>query len=251
MKFKVLFTVLLLLGVVCIFAANEFPKPTGWVNDYAGVMSEQTKGELTNWFTELKEKTDVEFAIAVFPNIGGKDYSNYATDLFREWGVGNKKDEGILLLVAIEERKIKFEVGYGSEEYLTDSYTAKAFRTMTALLPKGGENYDEAIKQASIMVLARISQFKGVQLTGFPGYVSQSNDYNNQKKTSSIFVLIVFIFLVIVTRGRILYWLLLFSVMGGGRSGRGGSGGFGGGGFGGFGGFGGGRSGGGGAGGGF
>jgi uncharacterized protein len=214
-------------------------------------MSEQTKGELTNWFTELKEKTDVEFAIAVFPNIGGKDYSNYATDLFREWGVGNKKDEGILLLVAIEERKIKFEVGYGSEEYLTDSYTAKAFRTMTALLPKGGENYDEAIKQASIMVLARISQFKGVQLTGFPGYVSQSNDYNNQKKTSSIFVLIVFIFLVIVTRGRILYWLLLFSVMGGGRSGRGGSGGFGGGGFGGFGGFGGGRSGGGGAGGGF
>lgn len=251
MKFKATILVILVLFTASIYATNEFPKPIGWVNDYANVLSEQTKNDLTQWFTELKEKTDVEVAVAVFPNIGGKDYSNYATDLFREWGVGNKKDEGMLLLVAIEERKIKFEVGYGSEEYLTDSYTAEAYRAMTALLPKGNENFDEAVRMASLMVLTRISKFKNIQLTGFPGYQTQKQNYNNQHKKSSIFLIIVFIFLIIVTRGRILYWLMLFSIMGGGRSGGGSSGGFGGGGFGGFGGFGGGRSGGGGAGGGF
>lgn len=233
---------------------KDFPKPIGWVNDFAGVLSEENKQELTLWLTELKEKTDVEMAIAIFSDIGGKDYSNFATDLFRAWGVGNKKDEGVLLLVAIQERKIKFEVGYGSEEYLTDLYTAEAYRTMTSFLNKGNENYNEAVKQATLLLLNRISQVKGVQITGMPSFVQQQQTTNPQNKAASLVVIAIFIFLVIITRGRILYWILLFSMLGGGRRGGDGfgSGGFGsGGGFGGFGGFGGGSSGGGGAGGGF
>ncbi|MBM4399605.1 MAG: TPM domain-containing protein [Candidatus Cloacimonetes bacterium] len=256
MKYRAIPVLVLLIALFGLWAQADFPKPAGWVNDFAGVLSEQNKSELTAWITELKEKTDVEMAIAIFPDIGGKDYSNYATDLFRAWGVGNKKDEGILLLIAIQERKIKFEVGYASEEYLTDSYTADAYRLMISSLTKGSENYDEAVRQASLMILARIAEFKNVQLTGFPQYARQVHSSSAKQSKASIIMILLFIFLIIITRGRILYWLMLFSILGGGRPGGRGSGGFGGGsfgggGFGGFGGFGGGRSGGGGAGGGF
>jgi uncharacterized protein len=258
MKYKVILCLILLSLSLGLFAQKEFPKPTGWVNDYAGVLSEENKQELTNWLTELKQKTDFEMAIAIFSDIGGQDYENFATDLFRKWGVGNKKQEGVLLLVAIQERKIKFEVGYGSEEYLTDAYTAEAYRTMTTFLTKGSENYDEAVKQATLLILNRVSQVKGVQITGMPNFVRQNQPSRAQNKAGGLVLLGIFIFLVIITKGRIFYWLMLFSILGGGdRRGGGGfgggsSGGFGGGGgFGGFGGFGGGSSGGGGAGGGF
>lgn len=256
MKYKyLLLCIICLITYLTLAGVNEFPTPVGWVNDFAGVLSEANKSELTNWFTELKEKTDVEMAIAVFSDLGGKEYENYATDLFRAWGVGNKKDEGVLLLIAIQERKIKFEVGYGSEGYLTDFYTNKALDLMRSFLPKGRENYDESIRQATLMLLNKIAQEKGVTLTGVPSFNTKLQE--SQGSPASIVMVLLFIFLVIVTRGRILYWLLLFSSMGGGGSGRGGGfGGFGGrggsgGGFGGFGGFGGGHSGGGGAGGGF
>jgi len=245
---------ILLLSIFTLSAQEKFPQPTGWVNDFAGVLSEANRSELTAWLTELKEKTDVEMAIAIFGDIGGRDYQNFATDLYRAWGVGNKKDEGVLLLIAVQERKIKFEVGYASEGYLTDYYTNDILEIMRKLLPKGSENFDEAVKQAALMILNKTAQEKGVQLTGVPAY-QQRADSDSGSNKSAIIPIIIFIILMIVTRGRILYWLLLFSAFGGGR-GSGGFGGFGGsggsgGGFGGFGGFGGGRSGGGGAGGGF
>jgi uncharacterized protein len=256
MKFRIILCLLLSLLSLELWSQAEFPQPQGWVNDYAGVLSEQTKAELTNWFTEVKEKTDVEMAVAIFSDLGGKEYENYATDLYRAWKVGNSKDEGVLILVAIQERKIKFEVGYGSEGYLTDLYTNNALDVMRSFLRKGSENYDEAVKQAALMLLNKTALEKGVTLTGVPSYNSEGQEKSGQSRGSLIMVLF-FIFLIIITRGRILYWLLLFSALGGGGSGRGGGfGGWGGSGrsgrgFGGFGGFGGGRSGGGGAGGGF
>ncbi len=133
MKYRYILPIIL-FALFSLLPAQEFPAPQGWVNDFARVLSAETVNELTEWFTELKEKTDVEFAVAIFPNLGEKDYNDFATDLFREWGVGSKRDEGILLLVSVQERKIKFEVGYASEAYLTDLYTAQAYRTMTTFL---------------------------------------------------------------------------------------------------------------------
>jgi uncharacterized protein len=252
MKFKLsLFLLFCLLAGVVTAATAEFPTPAGWVNDFAGVLSDANKTELTNWLTELKEKTDVEMAIAIFTDLGGKDYQNYATDLFRAWGVGNKQDEGVLLLVAVQERKIKIEVGYASEGYLTDAYTNQVYQAMVSFLKKGSENYDEAVRQATLMLLNKIAVEKGVQLTGVPAYNTQAR--SSGSPTATLIMAAFFIFLIIVTRGRILLWLLLFGSSGSGGSGGSGWGGSGGsgGGFGGFGGFGGGHSGGGGAGGGF
>lgn len=255
MKFRLLVVLCLLLISAGIGAKAKFPAAQGWVNDFGGVLSPETKAELTAWLTELKEKTGVEMAIAIFPDLGGADYQNFATDLYREWGVGTQKDEGVLLLIALAERKIKFEVGYGSEEYLTDIYTNTAYQEMLNSFAASKDDYNKAVKIATLVILNRIAQTKNVTITGMPSYVMQNQSSRNRGSGKGSFVVVViFIILMIVTRGRILYWLLLFSFLGGGGRGNG-SGGFGGGGsgggFGGFGGFGGGSSGGGGAGGGY
>lgn len=250
MKYKGLF---FLLFVVCIsgLMASDFPKPTGWVNDFAGKLSSTVVDDLTGKITELKEKTNVEIAVAILPDISGKDYQETAVKLYRDWGVGNKNNEGVLLMVAVEERKIKIEVGYGSEGYVTDLISNQIYQQVASQLAVG--NYDAGISKGVDLLLSVIATEKNVTLSGVSRYVAENRvQGSRQQKTASIIGILFFIFLVIVTRGRILVWLLLFSNFGGGgRRGGGGFGGLGGGGFGGFGGFGGGSSGGGGAGGGF
>ncbi len=248
MKYKIIF---LLLFVSCFLylSAADFPKPTGWVNDFSGKLSTQLIDDLTSKITELKEKTNVEIAVAILPDIGGRDYNEAAVKLFREWGVGNKDNEGVLILVAVQERKIKIEVGYGSEGYVTDLISNQVYQLVAQSLSTGA--YDTGISNGVNALLSVIATEKGVSLEGVSAYnANQGKDRTRNSKYGSILLLIIFIFLMIITRGRILIWLLLFSNFGGGGR-RGGGFGDGSGGFGGFGGFGGGSSGGGGAGGGF
>lgn len=252
LRHKLFIFIGLMLILSSLLMAVDYPKPTAFINDYANILTPETITKLDDWAIELKQKTDVELAVAIMPDIAGADENSYAVNLWQAWKIGNSKDEGVLILVAIAERKIKIEVGYGSEAYLTDAFSGVVYRAMRDLLPKGSEQWDQALIQGSLMLLDRIAKEKGVQLTGFP----TSNQQNNNTKNSPLPIIvmaIIFIFLVIVTKGRIIEVLLWAIILGGGRGGGGGSwgGGSSGGGFGGFGGFGGGRSGGGGAGGGF
>jgi uncharacterized protein len=146
---------------------NAFPIPTGWVNDYAGLLSESTIADLTKLITELKKTTDVEMAIATFPNLGGRDYREFTTALYNSWGVGNKKNEGILIMIAVQERKIKFEVGSGAEKYLNE-YTEEVYQNFKKDMTKNKDNYNVAVINATKMILAKIAQEKGVTIKGIP-----------------------------------------------------------------------------------
>ncbi|MFW5627841.1 MAG: TPM domain-containing protein [Candidatus Cloacimonadaceae bacterium] len=268
MKSKKLFILSLLLFVSLLFAQPiELPEAHGFVNDFAGILSKETHDMINDWAIELREKSDVEFAIATFENIGGENEVDFGVRLFEHWGIGSQRDEGVLVLLAKEERRIRIEVGYGSEGYITDAFSYRVYNTMRSFLSqKGAEDWDAAFMQGSLMILEQIAKEKEITLTGMSDYAKglRGKETNNgMGLVATIFI--IFVFLIIVTRGGILRFLFYSSVFGG--SGRGGppysGGGFGGGGrsggfgsgssggFGGFGGFGGGRSGGGGAGGGF
>lgn len=251
-KGKWLFLLLAFSLFIILLPAATFPPATSFVNDFANLLDSSTRNQLNNWAIELKEKTDVELAIAILPDIGGMDENTAAVQLFKEWKIGNNRDEGILILLALKERRIKIETGYGAEAYMTDAFSGDVFRTMRESLAQGSENWDEAFTQATLMILNRVAKEKGVQLTGVPEF--KGNISTERSPIPIIVVIVIFIFLVIVTKGRIievLFWLLIFSSRGGGGGSWGGGNSSGSGGFGGFGGFGGGRSGGGGAGGGF
>src|SRR3990167_8925883 len=94
----------LFLSCNFLFAEN-IPQPTGWVNDFAGVISGEYKDKLTALIQELEEKTSAEIAVVTVESISPYDEKEYARLLFDNWNPGKKgKDNGVLVLLALKER---------------------------------------------------------------------------------------------------------------------------------------------------
>lgn len=128
--------------------AYESPgKPTGYVNDFAGVLSSDTKATLEASLDEFEKSTSNQISVVIIPNMkdknGNEDYiENFAEKLFKEWGIGTAgRDNGVLLLVAMEERTVRIEVGYGLEGALTD---LKSGRIVDGLIVPKFKNEDYA-----------------------------------------------------------------------------------------------------------
>jgi uncharacterized protein len=265
--------VLAALGGNCCLAEDiKTIHPQGYVTDLARVIDAETKGRLEALCTEVEQKTGAQMAIVTVHSLEGETAAQYANELFKQLGVGGKKDDrGVLLLVAPDERKYWTEVGYGLEPVINDARAGDAGRAMVPLLRQ--RNFSSGIETAAWVLAKFIADDRGVTLSGRPPARGQAR--NNGALGLIPFVILVgfIILLSILSRfsgrgggrfggGSGTGWLLLSllasqagrgSSRGGGWSG-GGFGGFGGGsggwsGGGGFGGFGGGSSGGGGAGG--
>jgi uncharacterized protein len=103
------------------FAAN-FPPLSGRIVDAANVIPAGTKAALEPKLAALEEKSGIQLVVATVPSLGGDEIEPYANALFRKWGLGEKdKNNGVLLLVAPNEHKVRIEVGYGLEGTLTDA----------------------------------------------------------------------------------------------------------------------------------
>ncbi|MCX6702561.1 MAG: TPM domain-containing protein [Candidatus Wolfebacteria bacterium] len=111
--------------VEAAFAYTSPGSPKGFVNDFAGIFNDSQKSGLETKLSDFQKSTGNEIAVAIVKNLGGDTVENYAVELFKEWGIGQKgKDNGVLLLVATEDRKIRIEVGYGLEGSLTDAQSS-------------------------------------------------------------------------------------------------------------------------------
>ncbi|MFA5954464.1 MAG: TPM domain-containing protein [Patescibacteria group bacterium] len=96
--------------------------PTGFVNDFASVLSADQKQSLELKLSNNNKTSGNEISVVTIQSLKGDTVENYAVELFKEWGIGKKgKDNGVLLLAAIEDRKVRIEVGYGLEGSLTDA----------------------------------------------------------------------------------------------------------------------------------
>jgi uncharacterized protein len=228
-------------------AAPDFPKPQGAVNDFAGVIDGESRGRIEALSSELQQKTGVALVVAAVDSMGGLTVEEYATRLYAAWGVGGKElDEGALVLLAVKERKVRIETGYGLEGLFPDGKVGRILDN--DVLPEFREGrYGEGFYAAVRTMAEDVAAEKGVTLDGSTGQRRTGKDGGSECGGTLMFLL--FILLMILTRGKILGWILLGSMFGGGRGGGwSGGGGFGGGfGGGGFGGFGGGSSGGGGS----
>ena len=251
---------LLVLGA-CLACAEDTKSihPSGYVTDLAGVIAAETKTRLESMCNELELKTGAQMAIVTVSSLGDENVENYSVDLFRQLGIGKKKDNrGVLLLVAPHERKYRIEVGYGLEPVINDARAGDAGRAMVPYLRQG--DYSKATEVAAWQLAKYIADEAGVTLSGQPPVArNQSEGRNSRFPVFWVVLGLIVLFRIIggLSSGRRggsggsgLLWFLLgmLSSGSGGRSGSswGGGGGFGGGG-GGFGGFGGGSSGGGGA----
>lgn len=223
-----------------------FPKPAGAINDFAGIIPETYKAAMENTAREVLEKTGTALVVAVLPTIGDDDVNDYANRLYQAWGIGKKgEDKGVLLLLAVKERRVRIETGYGVEGILPDGLTGEILDTYAVPSFRAGD-YGKGLYETLLALAAVVAKDAGATLDGAGGSRPPPQQARPQKKTSIFQYLLLgvaVLFLLGTRQGRaMLPWILLLLMQGGGGR-RGGGGGFGGG----FGGFGGGMSGGGGS----
>jgi uncharacterized protein len=250
-------TILFALTLASSLAALDVDKlkPQGYVSDFAHVLDASSRVQLETYAGRVEQATGVQMAIVTIDTLDGLPVEDVANSLYRKWGIGKKgKNEGILLLVAIKDRRDRLEVGYGLEPILPDGFDGSVLRQARPLLRQGA--YGPALFAAAEEMGSRIAQAKGVQLN----FSLRPRMRRPQPRSSipwPVVVVGILLLLFLMRRGGggggFLGGLILGNLLGRGGGGGWSGGGFGGydsgggGGGGGFGGFGGGDSGGGGA----
>jgi uncharacterized protein len=256
---SVLAAVVLLLTSLAALSAqtSDLPELTEPVNDFAHVIDASNRAEIDRMIRTLKTATGDVVVVATVPTIAPYgDVREYIEKLFENYGrgIGDKgKDNGLLILFALRERRVQVEVGYTLEQWITDGFSGETSREYMVPSFRDGR-YGDGLRIGTERIIGRIAQGRNVTLDGVRAPAGESSDWNG-------FPIILLIFIVLLLLSRIgggprrglrswggggwSGWSSGVGPFGGGWSGGGGGGGgFGGG----FGGFGGGRSGGGGGG---
>lgn len=217
------------------YTEAPLPQPEGfykYVNDNANVIDAGTKERLATILNRLKERADIEFAVVTVPTTSNEDIFEYSLALARGWGIGSKEGEknGLLLVVAVNDRKWRVQVSRHLEGDMTDGLAGEIARQR--LVPQFKQNnYSQGISDFVQAAIATLAEKRGFQLEG----IDQSYAYRAPVRRTSptraregstigfgaccLIIVVVIILLSLASKGR------------GGRGGRGGWGGGGGGGW--------------------
>jgi|SRR5579871_1500259 len=157
-------SVLAALGAAAAGAVDwKALKPQGYVSDFAGVIDAGSRQQLENYCGIVERSTGAQIALVTIPSLQGEPIEDVANTIFRAWGVGQKgKDEGIMLLVSIGDRRSRLEVGYGLEPILPDGLDGSILREMRPALRQ--QQYGEAMLAAASTIGNTIAAAKHVAL---------------------------------------------------------------------------------------
>jgi uncharacterized protein len=213
------------LGVIFLlnftFAYEHIDKPNTYFNDYANVLDASQATQLEQNLAEIGQENKIQLVVVLIKSLGGDSIENYANLLFNDWKIGDKnQNNGVLLLVSMEERKTRFEVGYGAEGFLTDIGTK--YIQDDYLVPKFKQgDYFGGISDA-------INQVKTISDSENPdGYVNDKKSENDLSPLQ-LFLVIFFIIFFLGVFGFIIYSFIKNHGNGGGGNGWGNGGSYGG-----------------------
>lgn len=240
------FIICLLLILQTFFAAYAGaapaipPRPAAgsgiYVQDNAGVISEEDKQQMLSLGAELDNKTTAQLAVLTINTLDGEPIEDYALEVLRQWGIGSKEqNNGALIVVAVKDRRSRIEVGYGLEGSLPDGLTGRIQDQYMIPYFKDG-NYSMGILQGYKAAAAKIAQGYNAELSGatYQAAGTQPQKSTNSNLEDLLFTLAVIGFLLVdnlLLGGfftRILLLLIFRGRGGGGRGFGGGSGGGGG-----------------------
>ncbi len=255
MNKKISITILFLLFFALVLPFNLFsisvPKLDGPVVDKAGVISSGDEAVIEEMLLKLQNTTGAQVAILTVPDLGRESIEQYSLEVADEWKLGQAgKDDGAVIVLALREKKVRIEVGYGLEGDLTDAKSGYIIREIMLPQFKNG-NYAQGLYDGASAVSGVIMQTADISAEDI---AAANATANNQRQASSRrgipLNFIIFILIIIISslgrmgrygrrRGSVLPWFFLGSMMGSSRrssnhdsfGGGFGGGGFGGGGF--------------------
>ncbi len=220
-------------------AETEFPKLKGLVNDFGELLSDREEADLNRMLLDYEDSTSNQFTIVTVPTLDGYDVSDYAWEVAERNGIGkDEKNNGLLILVARDERRVSIQVGYGLEPVITDGRAKRVIEKDLVPNFRNGKYYEGLRQGVETLMKMAAGEF-----------TADEEENVSPKIPAWLIILGILLFLRFISRGgggssiggkgtrRFRAWpWLIPPMMGGGGFGGSGGGSFGGGGFGGFGG---------------
>ena len=178
--------VVLLLVPTALYSAIPTARPTGYVSDFAGVLSSEQKTSLENKLSLFNASTTNEIAVVTVKSLDGDYIERYAVELFSAWGIGTKKNNnGVLLLVAVDDHKMRIEVGYGLEGALTDAISSQIIRNDLTPAFKQNDFYGGINLAVDNIIKVTQGEYVGVETA------SQSVSFNSEQALTFLMFLLV------------------------------------------------------------
>lgn len=188
--------ILILLFIIFTPQVQAIVKPTNnfYINDYANILTTETEEYILNKSSMLNKADGTQIVVVTVKNLEGMTLENYANKLFRNFGIGDaKKNNGLLLLLALEERKFRVEVGYGLESILPDGKTGR-FQDEYIIPYLKDNKWDEGIKNGYDAFYKEIVTLNNLTIE----YAEPINLENNTKDTyPDNFITLVYISIMI------------------------------------------------------
>lgn len=231
----VVFTIWMCLASLSVFALDvPNPPKNGYVLDQTQTLSKEEIHSMNRMGLELQKKTKAQIAVLIVPTLDGEDITDYANRVFRSWGVGQKDaSNGILFLVALKDKQMRIEVGYGLEGAINDAKAGQILDDYAIPQFKEGHIGKGVVSTYAVLVGETAKEFS-VSIDGSKAYEKQNTIELSPLQILLIGIGILLLIIVDMTffGGAIiqsLLWILASGRGGSGRSGGGGFGGFGGG----------------------
>ena len=203
--------VLLILSLSVSAFAAKYPTSTQkfFVNDFADCISDADEQKMQSMAEELYEKSGAQVVCVTVNSLDGKDVRDYALGLGREWGIGSKNDNnGVLLLLAVDDRQVDIEVGYGLEGTMTDGKTGRILETYA--MPYLRDNdFSTGLYKAFSALIGETANEYGVEIDGSrtaPDGTDEDYDTDDVFKglyyIFDIIILIVLVVAIVLRRKR-------------------------------------------------
>lgn len=230
-----IFIASLLISLFCINAYGlsipEPPKEDIYVQDYAAMLSNEVKEDMLKMSSALKDITSAELVVVTVPSIDGRSIEEYALNLFRQWGIGDRDARnGVLLLVAEEEREARIEVGYGLEGAINDGKAGAILDEMITYFQI--DDYSQGVATAYSLLLNEVAVeynvdvdqiFEGAQAVT-PAALQEPTSFIDIIKILGFLLLIFITFMFALSKltGKNLFRLLVLLLWNSGRRNYGG-----------------------------
>ncbi len=186
----------------------DFPEYRGYANDFAHILNADTINAIDSICSQVEDKTTAQIAVVTVATTADVTIEEYAVRLFEKWGIGLKdKDNGVLILMAVSDKKVRIETGYGLEGALPDAFSSQIiYQVMVPAFKQG--DFQAGLILGTIAVAESIAKEYNVELVMAEGAPRNLMRSKKNQAGKAIIYLILFILMFGMRSGLLFFWIL-------------------------------------------